>query len=97
MTGGALSGGLLVAGMAAVLGGAGVAGAEVVTGHIIAHSHCDPGWLSTFENYYTSDVNRILSSVTDQLLNDPAKRLALVLFFCVLGCSRHCFLFSCLF
>mmetsp|Transcript_3054 Transcript_3054/g.4548 ORF Transcript_3054/g.4548 Transcript_3054/m.4548 type:complete len:1202 (+) Transcript_3054:113-3718(+) len=47
---------------------------EVLTAHIIAHSHCDPGWLSTFEGYYTSDVNRILSNAMQQLKVDPARR-----------------------
>lgn len=36
-------------------------------------SHCDPGWLSTFEQYYANDVRRILGSVVDELLNDPKK------------------------
>lgn len=30
---------------------AGHASAEVLQVHIIAHSHCDPGWLETFEGY----------------------------------------------
>lgn len=47
---------------------------EILTAHIIAHSHCDPGWLSTFEGYYTSDVNRIITAATDELLKDPNKR-----------------------
>jgi hypothetical protein len=27
--------------------------------YIVAHSHCDPGWLSTFEGYYESDVTHV--------------------------------------
>lgn len=52
----------------------GAVGDDTLHVHIVPHSHCDPGWLSTFEGYYTSDVNRIISSVVDQLLGDPMKR-----------------------
>jgi len=66
---------LLVAVVFASAGvGTGADAEEVLTAHIIPHSHCDPGWLSTFEGYYTSDVNRIISAATDQLLNDKNKR-----------------------
>ena len=34
--------------------------------HIIPHSHCDPGWLDTFEQYYRRDVNRILTGVMNR-------------------------------
>eukprot|EP00954_Amorphochlora_amoebiformis_P000727 56689-Amorphochlora_amoeboformis.AAC.1 len=47
---------------------------EVITAHIIPHSHCDPGWLSTFEGYYTSDVNRILDEAVNQLIGDSKRR-----------------------
>ena len=42
--------------------------------HIIAHSHCDPGWLSTFEGYYMQDVRGILDSVLAALQRDPSRR-----------------------
>ena len=42
--------------------------------HIIPHSHCDPGWLDTFEQYYRRDVNRILTGVMTELSRDPSKR-----------------------
>jgi len=45
-----------------------------LTAWIIPHSHCDPGWLESFESYYNSQVSRILSSVTQQLLADPSRR-----------------------
>ena len=35
--------------------------------HIIPHSHCDPGWLDTFEQYYRRDVGRILTGVMHAL------------------------------
>lgn len=30
--------------------------------HLVPHSHCDPGWLETFEGYFQHDVSRILAS-----------------------------------
>jgi alpha-mannosidase II len=45
-----------------------------LTVHIIPHSHCDPGWLESFEGYYLSQVARILSSVISELSEHPARR-----------------------
>ena len=42
--------------------------------HIIAHSHCDPGWLNTFEGYYMADVRAILDSVLGALQRDATRR-----------------------
>jgi hypothetical protein len=39
--------------------------------HVIPHSHCDPGWLETFEGYYANQVNNILHRVTQQLDINP--------------------------
>jgi hypothetical protein len=50
------------------------ANAQTLYAHIIAHSHCDPGWLDTFEQYYRRDVSRILTGVTRALADDPSKR-----------------------
>lgn len=44
--------------------------------HLIAHSHCDPGWLSTFEGYYSGEVARILSSVVAALAAGPDRRFS---------------------
>jgi len=44
-----------------------------LTVHIIPHSHCDPGWLQTYEDYYRNYVSRILSGVVNNLANDPTK------------------------
>lgn len=27
--------------------------------YVVPHSHCDPGWLSTFEGYFESDVTHV--------------------------------------
>jgi hypothetical protein len=42
--------------------------------HIIGHSHCDPGWLRSFEGYYSTQVGDILSGVTRQLWEDSSRR-----------------------
>lgn len=42
--------------------------------HIIAHTHCDPGWLQTFEDYYTSAVRSILDSVVIALEANEQRR-----------------------
>ena len=42
--------------------------------HIIAHSHCDPGWLNTFEGYYLSDVKLILDNVLRELSNNENRK-----------------------
>ena len=47
---------------------------DVLHVHIIPHSHCDPGWLDTFERYYQKDVSHILSGVLSQLWADRSRR-----------------------
>jgi hypothetical protein len=34
---------------------------------LIPHSHCDAGWLKTFEQYYETEVVHILTTVTNSL------------------------------
>ncbi|XP_062614483.1 alpha-mannosidase 2x-like [Saccostrea cucullata] len=41
---------------------------------IVPHSHQDPGWLYTFEEYFASYANRTLSLITDQLTRNSAWR-----------------------
>ena len=43
--------------------------ADSLTFHIIPHSHCDPGWLNTFEGYYSSEVHTILDGVLNALIS----------------------------
>ena len=46
----------------------------MTTVHIIPHSHCDPGWLNTFEGYYAKNVQKILDGVVGSLSRDPKKK-----------------------
>lgn len=39
--------------------------------HIIPHSHCDPGWLNTYDKYYADRVSKILNAVTTSLDSHP--------------------------
>jgi alpha-mannosidase len=41
---------------------------------MIAHSHCDPGWLNTFEGYYLQEVKTILDSILRELQNNPIRK-----------------------
>lgn len=42
--------------------------------HLIPHSHCDPGWLNSFEGYYSDEVARILGNVVEQLEQSGDRR-----------------------
>ena len=33
--------------------------------HVVAHSHCDPGYRKTFEDYFTEEVKSILDTVVE--------------------------------
>ncbi|KAF8371416.1 hypothetical protein PRIPAC_77845 [Pristionchus pacificus] len=42
--------------------------------HIVLHSHVDPGWLETFEEYYVNKVKSILDLAVDWLTKTPRLR-----------------------
>ena len=42
--------------------------------YLVAHSHLDPGWLETLEDYYKRDVKNILLNVIGRLMLDPDKK-----------------------
>ena len=44
--------------------------------HVVPHSHTDPGWLLTSEDYYKRHVKKILDGVLSQLEADPERRFA---------------------
>jgi hypothetical protein len=41
---------------------------------MIAHSHEDVGWLSTAEEYYSSQVDQILTNVMNALVKDKKRK-----------------------
>jgi lysosomal alpha-mannosidase len=42
--------------------------------HVVAQSHCDPGWLMTVDEYYYNRVKAILDTVTDNLIQYPERK-----------------------
>ncbi|KAL5259635.1 hypothetical protein ACHWQZ_G009923 [Mnemiopsis leidyi] len=36
---------------------------EKLTVFLVPHSHCDPGWIETYDYYYTRDVRRLLTNL----------------------------------
>ncbi|KAK3768425.1 hypothetical protein RRG08_053417 [Elysia crispata] len=46
--------------------------------HLVAHTHNDPGWLVTVDQYYYRQVQFILDTVIKELEDDPNKRFTYV-------------------
>ena len=44
--------------------------------HVIPHSHMDPGWIKTYDEYYTQQVSKIFSNVYNQLTNSTKSQYA---------------------
>ena len=53
-------------------------GAPPLDVHIISHTHDDTGYLSTVDEYYESNVRSILTTVTEELQKNPARRFTYV-------------------
>jgi hypothetical protein len=41
---------------------------------VLPHSHCDPGWIKTFDDYFQSQTSGIITSVVDALAKDPKRK-----------------------
>jgi len=42
-----------------------------ITTYIIPHTHVDPGWLDTYDEYYDQKVKKIISNVVQYLTKHP--------------------------
>lgn len=41
---------------------------------VIPHSHCDPGWIKTFDDYFRSQTSGIITSVVNSLAKDKRRK-----------------------
>jgi Glycosyl hydrolases family 38 N-terminal domain len=41
---------------------------------VVPHSHCDPGWIKTFDDYFRTQTSQILTSVIQALAKDKRRK-----------------------
>ena len=49
-------------------------GHETLQVFVVPHSHCDPGWLKTFDQYFQTQTKNILTTVVEALTAHPNRR-----------------------
>jgi Glycosyl hydrolases family 38 N-terminal domain len=45
-----------------------------LTVYVLPHSHCDPGWIKTFDEYFQQQTKQILTTVVDALVKHPKRK-----------------------
>jgi Glycosyl hydrolases family 38 N-terminal domain/N-acetylglucosaminyltransferase II (MGAT2)/Alpha mannosidase middle domain/Glycosyl hydrolases family 38 C-terminal domain len=46
---------------------------DVLQVFVVPHSHCDPGWIQTFDAYFQTQTSLIITTVVTALLKDPRR------------------------
>lgn len=51
-----------------------VSAEQPLTVYVIPHSHCDPGWLKTFDQYFQTQTKNIITTVIQALAKDKKRK-----------------------